>query len=148
MNFDPSLEIFSIENFGEFGGVNPSIADSSTFTFMKADVMLDTFHGESKGCFLYSRHWNPTNKYLSDALAEHTLFSYSSGTYGRNTRGLGYLFGHGGYHQCCVSALQRRRSHCLLPDYLWRHFCFYEKLFTQIQYQCYFCGYYQSRRCS
>jgi methionine-gamma-lyase len=31
--------------------------------------MVDTFHGESEGCFLYSRHWNPSNKYLSDAMA-------------------------------------------------------------------------------
>ncbi len=31
--------------------------------------MTDTFHGETEGCFLYSRHWNPSNKYLSDALA-------------------------------------------------------------------------------
>ncbi len=36
---------------------------------MHAKTMLDTFHGEQEGCFLYSRHWNPTNKYLSDALA-------------------------------------------------------------------------------
>ncbi len=31
--------------------------------------MVDTFHGEQEGCFLYSRHWNPSNKYLADALA-------------------------------------------------------------------------------
>jgi methionine-gamma-lyase len=31
--------------------------------------MSDTFAGETEGCFLYSRHWNPSNKYLSDALA-------------------------------------------------------------------------------
>lgn len=31
--------------------------------------MLETFHGEAEGCFLYSRHWNPSNKYLADALA-------------------------------------------------------------------------------
>ena len=31
--------------------------------------MEDTFHGETQGCFLYSRHWNPSNKYLADALA-------------------------------------------------------------------------------
>lgn len=67
--FDPVTQIQRLENFGEFGGVNPSITDSSTFTFMTAKTMLDTFHGEAKGCFLYSRHWNPSNKYLSDALA-------------------------------------------------------------------------------
>jgi len=67
--FDPASNVQHLEQFGEFGGVNPSITDSSTFTFMKAETMLDTFHGETEGCFLYSRHWNPTNKYLADALA-------------------------------------------------------------------------------
>jgi len=69
MKFDPSKEIQKLEHFGEFGGVNPSITDSATFTFMQAKTMLDTFHGEAKGCFLYSRHWNPSNKYLADAMA-------------------------------------------------------------------------------
>lgn len=68
-NFDPSGAIFDLKQFGEFGDVNPSITDSSTYTFLAADTMLDTFHGESEGCFLYSRHWNPSNKYLSDAMA-------------------------------------------------------------------------------
>jgi len=67
--FDPATNVQKLEQFGEFGGVNPSITDSSTFTFMSAKTMLDTFHGEAEGCFLYSRHWNPSNKYLSDALA-------------------------------------------------------------------------------
>lgn len=67
--FDPASNIQSLKQFGEFGGVNPSITDSSTFTFMTAETMLDTFHGETEGCFLYARHWNPTNKYLADALA-------------------------------------------------------------------------------
>jgi methionine-gamma-lyase len=68
-NFDPATQIQKLENFGEFGGVNPSVTDSSTFTFLSAQTMLDTFQGEVEGCFLYSRHWNPTNKYLADALA-------------------------------------------------------------------------------
>ena len=67
--FNPATQIQKLGNFGEFGGVNPSITDSSTFTFLTAKTMLDTFHGESEGCFLYSRHWNPSNKYLADALA-------------------------------------------------------------------------------
>lgn len=67
--FDPASNIQSLRQFGEFGGVNPSITDSSTFTFMTAKTMLDTFHGETEGCFLYARHWNPSNKFLADALA-------------------------------------------------------------------------------
>jgi methionine-gamma-lyase len=69
-NFDPASEIQDRQNFGEFGGVNPSITDSSTFTFMKAESMEGTFLGETEGCFLYARHWNPSNKYLADALAK------------------------------------------------------------------------------
>lgn len=69
MKKDPSRAIFEIKQFGEFGDVNPSITDSATYTFMQAKTMTDTFHGEAEGCFLYSRHWNPSNKYLADALA-------------------------------------------------------------------------------
>ena len=66
---DPASRIQDLRQFGEFGGVNPSITDSSTYTFLEGDTMEDTFLGETQGCFLYSRHWNPSNKYLSDALA-------------------------------------------------------------------------------
>jgi methionine-gamma-lyase len=68
-SFDPASNIQDLLQFGEFGDVNPSITDSATFTFMQAKTMTDTFHGETQGCFLYSRHWNPSNKYLADALA-------------------------------------------------------------------------------
>lgn len=67
--YDPATELSKLEQFGEFGGVNPSITDSATYTFLGAQTMVDTFHGETEGCFLYSRHWNPSNKFLSDALA-------------------------------------------------------------------------------
>lgn len=67
--FNPSGKIYDLKQFGEFGDVNPSITDSSTYTFLAAQTMIDTFQGESEGCFLYSRHWNPSNKYLSDAMA-------------------------------------------------------------------------------
>jgi methionine-gamma-lyase len=60
---------FRTASFGEFGDVNPSITDSATFTFMQAKTMSETFAGKTDGCFLYSRHWNPSNKYLADALA-------------------------------------------------------------------------------
>jgi methionine-gamma-lyase len=66
---DPATRIQDLRQFGEFGGVNPSITDSSTYTFLEAGTMEDTFHGLTHGCFLYSRHWNPSNKYLADALA-------------------------------------------------------------------------------
>lgn len=69
MKSNPSGRIFELQQFGEYGDVNPSVTDSATFTFMQAKTMLETFQGEAEGCFLYSRHWNPSNKYLADALA-------------------------------------------------------------------------------
>ncbi len=69
MNSDPAKRIFDIQQFGEFGGVNPSITDSSTYTFLEGETMEETFLGHMEGCFLYSRHWNPSNKFLADALA-------------------------------------------------------------------------------
>ncbi len=69
MKFDPSGNIQDLLQFGEYGDVNPSVTDSATFTFMQAKTMLETFKGEAEGCFLYSRHWNPSNKYLADAMA-------------------------------------------------------------------------------
>ena len=67
--FDPSVAIHDFLVFGEFGDVNPSITDSSTFTFLSTDKMEEVFEHGIEGCFLYSRHWNPINKYLSDTLA-------------------------------------------------------------------------------
>jgi len=69
-HFDPSKEIQDTLVFGEYGGVNPSIEDSSTFTFLSPEKMKDLFDHEIEGCFLYSRHWNPTSKNLADALAK------------------------------------------------------------------------------
>lgn len=69
MKSDPAKRIYDIQQFGEFGGVNPSITDSSTYTFLEGETMEETFLGHMEGCFLYSRHWNPSNKFLADALA-------------------------------------------------------------------------------
>ncbi|MCK5742791.1 MAG: aminotransferase class I/II-fold pyridoxal phosphate-dependent enzyme, partial [Chlorobi bacterium] len=55
--------------FGEYGGVNPSITDSATFTFMTTEKMQQLFTEEVEGCFLYSRHLNPSSHHLSQAIA-------------------------------------------------------------------------------
>jgi len=68
-HFDPSTEIQDYLVFGEYGDVNPSITDSSTYTFLSPEKMKELFDHEVEGCFLYSRHWNPTNKCLAEALA-------------------------------------------------------------------------------
>lgn len=67
--FNPAHQIQNLQFFGEFGGVNPSIEDSSTYTFLQANKMSELFEKEIEGCYLYSRHMNPTNRYLSQALA-------------------------------------------------------------------------------
>lgn len=68
-NFNPADKIQDLQYFGEFGGVNPSISDSSTYTFLSAKTMFDTFEGNAEGCYLYSRHSSPMNLYLGKALA-------------------------------------------------------------------------------
>ncbi|MNS09301.1 Cystathionine gamma-lyase [compost metagenome] len=69
MSFNPADKIQDLQYFGEFGGVNPSISDSSTYTFLSAKKMFDTFEGNAEGCYLYSRHSSPSNLYLGQALA-------------------------------------------------------------------------------
>jgi len=69
MKNKPANKIQDLQYFGEFGGVNPSISDSSTYTFLSAKSMSDTFEGNTEGCYLYSRHTNPSNLYLGEALA-------------------------------------------------------------------------------
>ena len=69
MKFNPAENIQDLQYFGEFGGVNPSISDSSTYTFLSAKTMFDTFEGNADGCYLYSRHSSPSNLYLCEALA-------------------------------------------------------------------------------
>jgi methionine-gamma-lyase len=59
--------------FGEHGGVAPSISRSSTFTVLDPATMPEIFEGirgpEKGGCFLYSRHFNPTTSVLARYLA-------------------------------------------------------------------------------
>ncbi len=69
MKFKPANSIQDLQYFGEFGGVNPSISDSSTYTFLSAKTMFDTFEGNADGCYLYSRHSTPSNLHLGEALA-------------------------------------------------------------------------------
>jgi len=59
--------------FGEHGGVAPSISRSSTFTVLEPGTMPEIFKGlksaDKNGCFLYSRHFNPTVDVLSRYLS-------------------------------------------------------------------------------
>ena len=65
----PADFIQDLQYFGEFGGINPSISDSSTYTFLSAKTMFDTFEGNADGCYLYSRQSSPSNLNLGEALA-------------------------------------------------------------------------------
>jgi methionine-gamma-lyase len=62
-NPEKALQLVKRE-FGEFGGVCPSVDRSSTFTVLEPGTMPEIFHGvkgpDTGGCFLYSRHFNPT----------------------------------------------------------------------------------------
>ncbi len=65
--------IHTRREFGEHGGVTPSISRSSTFTVMDPETMPEIFGGvrgpERGGCFLYSRHFNPTVDILARYLS-------------------------------------------------------------------------------
>ncbi|MBJ10908.1 MAG: cystathionine beta-lyase [Flavobacteriales bacterium] len=65
----PADSIQDIQYFGEYGGVNPSVADSSTFTYLAGKTMEEVFGGEREGCYLYSRHMNPSTAYLAEAIS-------------------------------------------------------------------------------
>jgi methionine-gamma-lyase len=80
--FNPEQDLIETRReFGEHGGVTPSIARSSTFTVMDPEIMPEIFGGvrgpEKGGCFLYSRHFNPTVDILARYLSamESTEFA-------------------------------------------------------------------------
>ncbi len=73
-SFNPEQALLNARReFGEHGGVAPSISRSATFTVMHPGIMPEIFSGlrgpEKNGCFLYSRHFNPTVDVLSRYLA-------------------------------------------------------------------------------
>jgi methionine-gamma-lyase len=68
--FNPANAVQDVQVFGEFGGVNPSITDSSTYTYLAGKTMEEVFGVEREGCYLYSRHLNPSASYLGKSLAK------------------------------------------------------------------------------
>jgi len=72
--FNPEQAMSEVRReFGEHGGVVPSIERSSTFTVMKSHIMAEIFAGEKTiamgDYYLYSRHFNPTVNVLGRYLA-------------------------------------------------------------------------------
>lgn len=86
--FNPEYDLWKARReFGEHGGVTPSISRSSTFTVMEPDIMPKIFEGlrgpHKDGCFLYSRHFNPTvdvlDRYLAAMEGTESALSTASG---------------------------------------------------------------------
>lgn len=65
----PEQSIRDIQHFGEEGGVVPVIDVASTSTFLDPADMERTFSGELQGCYLYSRHSNPTVNIFGQKIA-------------------------------------------------------------------------------
>lgn len=61
--------IRDLQHFGEEGGVVPAIDLAVTSTFLNPHDMEKTFLGEKEGCYLYSRHSNPTVNMFSEKMA-------------------------------------------------------------------------------
>ncbi len=73
-SYNPEQEMLKVRReFGEHGGVAPSLSRSSTFTVMDPATMPEIFAGrkgpDQGGFFLYSRSFNPTVDVLSRYLA-------------------------------------------------------------------------------
>lgn len=66
-NFEQRIR--DIQHFGEEGGVVPSIELAATSTFLDPLDMEKSFSGEKAGCYLYSRHRNPTVSMFSQKMA-------------------------------------------------------------------------------
>jgi len=87
-NFSPEQSLSEAKReFDEHGGVTPSISRSATFTVMEPGTMPKIFEGKMTpdlgGCYLYSRHFNPTvnvlDRYLSAMESTQNAISTSSG---------------------------------------------------------------------
>ena len=65
----PEQAIRDIQHCGEEGGVVPVIDVASTSTFLDPADMERAFHGEMPGCYVYSRHSNPTVNAFGKKLA-------------------------------------------------------------------------------
>lgn len=86
--FNPEQAMCEVKReFGEHGGVCPSVSRSATFTVMEPGTMPEIFAGlrgpDKDGCFLYSRHFNPTvnilNRYLAAMEGTEAAMATASG---------------------------------------------------------------------
>lgn len=66
---NPAQRIRDVQHFGEEGGVVPVIDHAATSTFLNPKDMQRVFSGELEGCYLYSRHSNPSVTAFGSKLA-------------------------------------------------------------------------------
>lgn len=101
--FDPAQALRDVQHFGEEGGVVPAIDPAVTSTFLNPDDMERVFRGELQGCYLYSRHSNPTvmafGKKLAAMEGMPQAFGVSSGMAAISSALLQLLMG-GGHILC------------------------------------------------
>jgi methionine-gamma-lyase len=69
LEMNPQQNLRDIQHFGEQGGVVPVVDVAVTSTFMKPGDMDKVFSGDLAGCYLYSRHSNPTVDIFSQKIA-------------------------------------------------------------------------------
>ena len=73
--FDPIRSFANMRHeFGEHGGVNMSVEESTTFTVYEPGTMPEIFQGHlgpEAGCYLYGRHFNPTVYVLGRQIAAY-----------------------------------------------------------------------------
>jgi methionine-gamma-lyase len=74
--FDPIQAFADLRHeFGEHGGVNMSVEESTTFTVLDPGTMPEIFQGhlgpDVGGCYLYGRHFNPTVYVLGRQIAAY-----------------------------------------------------------------------------
>jgi len=108
-NFNPEQKLHEARReFGEHGGVTPSIERSCTFTVMDPKTMTDIFNGKKgpmQGCFLYGRHFNPTveilDRYLAAMEGTEAAISTASGMSAIN---------------CAVSQICHKDDHLISSD--------------------------------
>lgn len=68
-NYPIDQAVRDVQHFGEEGGVVPVIDVAATSTFLNPADMEKVFEGELEGCYLYSRHSNPSVVLLGKKMA-------------------------------------------------------------------------------
>ena len=130
-SFHPANAVQDLQFFGEFGGVNPSITDSSTYTYFAGKTMEEVFGGSREGCYLYSRHLNPSASYLAQAVAGMEKYGGSSSDSKRD----------GGNFSSVDAIVFGWGAYCEFQNDLWWNLCLYEAFFAPFSSEHHFCGY-------